>query len=299
MKDKQYTYNLQEFKESKDKTKITHISIICNNFNDPKINLNCCFVLVYLKLEGCQIRNLCFIPNTVKYLCLYGNLLKDIPNVPLSLEYLNLGINKFEIFNYKLPDNLKYLNIEYNKLKIFNSELPNSLKYLFINGNSLKNFDVKLSDSLIHLTIDENELKKFNCILPLNLRWIDISHNKLKTFDCKIINSNLNGDNGSKDHLTVLEELYLDDTKLRIFEFSNVSDSLKNISLRQNIFLKDIKINKNNITYDVYPNIYGRKTFNRIVNANNKNLIFVNMDTNNNIKNTKKLQKRYFYDHYK
>ena len=190
-----------------------------------------------------------------------GNLIKSIPTLPKSLQYLNVSNNKITNLS-NLPENLVHLvakynnitsldlkntklntvNISFNKLTKFTKEcLPSTLKTLYVTNNFLENID-NLPDNLDLLDASNNFISKIVNV-PDELTKLKLANNRLETLDYRF--------NGKLEDLEVefnyldniptnlpkkLHGLYLDHNRIGVLE--NLPENLETLSVESNQIFK-------------------------------------------------------------
>lgn len=95
------------------------------------------------------------IPEGVKRFECVNNLLIELENLPITLEYLNLEFNYIESLNVSSLKNLEILNVSNNKLKELKN-FPQSLIELKCTHNSLESINLKDISNLKTLHISNN-----------------------------------------------------------------------------------------------------------------------------------------------
>lgn len=91
--------------------------------------------------EGGAITEVVGIPNGVKNLKIEKHLLVDAPQLPKSIETLNLDGNYIESVDLSNAKNLKVVRLNGNRLNIL-KDLPESLEELYVDNNKIKRLDL-------------------------------------------------------------------------------------------------------------------------------------------------------------
>ena len=110
-----------------------------------------------------------------KSLYCYGNVLTNIPPLPISFTYLDCSNNLLTILP-DLPDSLVHFNCKQNYLTNL-PDLPEMLNYLDCSGNLLTSLPV-FHDSLIHIDCMNNQITSLPS-LPNSLKYLSTGVNPL------------------------------------------------------------------------------------------------------------------------
>lgn len=158
------------------------------------------------------------LPPNLKYLNVFYNNIRNINNIPNTIEYLNIGYNSLktliikntykiveasynEIFVIKFQEKsiLNELYLEYNNLFQV-SKLPSSLKKINIHNNFISNLNF-LNEGIQHVNIKNNLITLIkNENIPSSINKLILKKNYLESipFDlekrdiCDVSNTNLN-----------------------------------------------------------------------------------------------------------
>lgn len=114
-----------------------------------------------------------------------NNLLKNIENLPTSLEELNLDGNQLSEIDISVLDNLKTLHISDNRLTSLEN-FPETLEELHASSNQLTQLDFSSAHSLKVINISENNILRIEN-LPDNIIELNMENNP----DIQFINSNI------------------------------------------------------------------------------------------------------------
>jgi len=114
-----------------------------------------------------------------------NNLLKNIENLPTSLEELNLDGNELSEIDISVLDNLKTLYVGHNRLTNLDN-FPESLEELHASSNQLTQLDFSSAHSLKVVNISENNILRIEN-LPDNINELNMENNP----DIQFINSNI------------------------------------------------------------------------------------------------------------
>ena len=204
--------------------------------------------LKYLMLSSNNINNVLNLGNKLIYLDLSNNPIKNLDNLPYSLEYLLVVKTHITKINYKSLPNLKYLDISINNS--FNiGNLQNGLIYLNCSQSGITKLD-NLPCTINKLICINNSIKSLN-MLPESIEYLDCDHNKITTLDD--LPNSLTKLICSHNELISLNNLppkleYLNCSNNKLVSLTNLPKSLEIIIDENNDDLK--KNNDNNIHED-------------------------------------------------
>jgi Leucine-rich repeat (LRR) protein len=166
----------KSFLDSQDENIIKLTILFRSNISSSGIlNLQKFNLLQYLRCSCLAIREIIYLPNTLKKLDCHDNRIVSLPPLPNSLIELDCDSNYIKELPM-LPSNLEILQCGYNKLTYL-PKLPNSITYLSVQNNRLVSLP-KLPNKLKTLFCNNNELTIIPYI-PLTLQILSCSDNQL------------------------------------------------------------------------------------------------------------------------
>jgi hypothetical protein len=164
--------------------------------------------LTELICEGCEITSLSNIPDTLNYINVFNNNIKEFTQFPINLKKLDIGQNSKLIKIKNINENLEMLQCDYTNIKKLKIPLNSKLKFLNINNSKitkidylpetlqefhcenteliyLPNIPINIEKLLLNDKIHINELQ-YNILIDLNnLRQIKVqNHNFNFRNDC-------------------------------------------------------------------------------------------------------------------
>lgn len=143
---------------------------------------------IHMDLSNCDIQDEYLLShkfsNNLVHLDLSYNDISDIPELPLTVEHINISNNSlFRIQELHKLKRLHTLNISSNNISDTLPYLPDSIKVLFIDKNSLSAIQ-NLPTSLEEFSMSDNYILEIpkNIYKCNNLKFIEADNNSLKTF---------------------------------------------------------------------------------------------------------------------
>lgn len=113
--------------------------------------------------------------------------LTSLPDLPASLQKLEVPFNRLTSLPENLPASLEKLDVRENRLTSLPENLPASLEDLELQGNRLTSLPENLPASLQLLEVGHNQLTSLPENLPASLECLVVNHNQLTSLPENII----------------------------------------------------------------------------------------------------------------